>query len=158
MFAPAYDNGEAPYGFWTAKELGTTRQWKRDTNFAFDMGAVVVARNGRRLQAAVGARGIGFDQPRNQNYTLFGYPIKGRFTGSTIEWSCTSPIRGSDPVGSGPKTMRVGCDMTGGASGGGWIANGILLSDTSYGYGDEPYLYGPYLSQTAKKLYKRLGR
>jgi hypothetical protein len=54
--------------------------------------------------------------------------------------------------------MRVGCDMTAGSSGGGWIANGVLLSDTSYGYPPTPYLYGPYLSQTAKKLYKRVGR
>jgi hypothetical protein len=48
--------------------------------------------------------------------------------------------------------------MTGGSSDGGWIARKILLSNTSYGYGSSPYLYGPYLSQTAKKLYKRVRR
>ena len=162
MFAPAWHDGEAPFGYWTAKELGTTRQWKRDGNLRFDMGAVVVARNaGRRLQAVVGARGIGFDQPRDQTYSLFGFPVQQgtRFEGSRVEWGCVSPNRGADlPGGDGPKTIRTSCDMSGGSSGGGWVSGGILLSETSYGYGTSPYLYGPYLSQTAKKLYKRLGR
>jgi hypothetical protein len=51
--------------------------------------------------------------------------------------------------------MRASCNMTAGASGGGWIVGGrTLVSVTSYHYGSQPYLYGPYLSTTAKKLYK----
>ncbi len=159
MFVPAYDRGKTPFGEWPATELATTRQWKREGNLRYDMGAAVVARNnGRTLQSVVGSRGIGFDQPRNQEYKLFGYPALDPFDGET-EWTCRSRNRGSDvPGGSGPRTIRAGCDMTGGSSGGGWIARGILLSNTSYGYGSSPYLYGPYLSQTAKKLYKRVRR
>ena len=73
---------------------------------------------------------------------------------------CSSPNRGSDsPGGIGPKTIRSRCNMTGGSSGGGWIAKRTLLSVTSYGYDDQPgYLYGPYLSKSAKKLYKRMRR
>ena len=160
-FVPAYRAGAEPYGEWPAVELATTRRWKRDANLRYDMGAVVVARNsaGRTLQSVVGGRGIGFDQPRRQNYEVFGYPAELPFTGE-LEYLCESPNRGADVPGggTGPKTLRVGCDMTGGASGGGWIANGILLSNTSYGYGTSPYLYGPYFSQTAKKLYKRVRR
>ena len=49
--------------------------------------------------------------------------------------------------------------MTPGSSGGGWIAAGTLISVTSYSYQSEPgHLYGPYLSRTAKRLYKRVRR
>ncbi len=45
--------------------------------------------------------------------------------------------------------------MSGGASGGGWMASSTLLSVTSYGYVNEPNrLYGPYLSRGAKALYR----
>jgi hypothetical protein len=157
MFVPAYDQGEAPYGTWTAKRLATTRQWKQGS-LRFDLGAAVMRRNdGRRLQSVVGARGIGFNQPRDQNYTAFGYPALGIFTGE-LEYSCGSSSQGSDsPGGSGPNTMAISCNMTGGSSGGGWIVGRTLLSVTSYGYTSRPDLiYGPYLSQTAKKLYKRV--
>jgi hypothetical protein len=123
------------------------------------MATAVVARNdGRTLQSVVGARGIGFDQSRDQTYNLYGYPKLAPFDGES-EYRCRSADRGTDvPGGTGPNTIRAACDMTGGASGGGWIAQGILLSDTSYGYEGSSFLYGPYLSQTAKKLYKRVSR
>lgn len=159
-FAPAHGTAGDPYGIWPAKKLGTTKGWKRDGNLRYDVGAVVVARNdGRRLQAVVGARGIGFDQGRKHHYDIFGYPALAPFDGE-IPYTCSGPNSGSDsPGGSGPKTIRSRCDMTAGSSGGGWIVKKTLLSVTSYGYGGQPdYLYGPYLSQTAKKLYKRMRR
>ena len=157
MFVPAYANGLDPYGTWTAKELATTKQWKRGS-LQYDLGAAVMRRtDGRTLQSVVGARGIGFNQPRDQNYTAFGYPALGIFNGEN-EYSCSSSNRGADsPGGTGPATMAISCNMTGGSSGGGWVAGRTLLSVTSYGYDSRPdLLYGPYLSQTAKKLYKRV--
>jgi len=157
-FVPAYDRGATPYGTWPARKLATTRRWRRDGNLRFDVGAATVRRHeGVALQAVVGARGIGFDQPRKQDYSVLGYPAIDPFDGSR-EYRCDSRYRGADlPGGPGPKTMSVGCDMTRGASGGGWIAGGTLLSVTSYGYKSAPgRLYGPYLSRTAKKLYKRM--
>ncbi|MFN8111562.1 MAG: hypothetical protein U0R51_00030 [Solirubrobacterales bacterium] len=161
QFVPAYSGKGKPFGEWPASELATTSQWKRDGNLRFDIGTAVVDRNpgGRTLQSIVGGRGIGFDQPRDQNYKLFGYPVEGIYADSLDEYRCKSALRGSDvPPGTGPNTLRASCDMTGGSSGGGWIARGLLLSNTSYGYGTSPYLYGPYFSQTAKKLYKRSSR
>lgn len=157
-FVPAYDRGETPYGIWPAKKLATTRRWRRDGNLRFDVGAVTVRRrDGVTLQSVVGARGIGFDQPRKQDYSVFGYPAVAPFDGER-EYRCDSRYRGADlPGGPGPKTMRIGCDMTRGASGGGWIAGQTLLSVTSYAYKTDPgKLFGPYLSRTAKKLYKRM--
>jgi hypothetical protein len=159
-FVPAYNGADArPFGTWPAKRTATTRQWKRGENLRYDLGAAVVRRNpaGRRLQAVVGARGIGFDQPRRQRYDIFGYPVEGAFV-SMFEYACTSPYRGSDGAGGGgPLPMRASCNMSGGSSGGGWVGGGALLSVVSYGYGTEPTsLFGPYLSKTAKKLYKRM--
>jgi V8-like Glu-specific endopeptidase len=158
MFVPAYQAGAAPFGEWTAKKLATTKQWKRDGNLRFDLGAAVVRRNeaGQQLQNVVGGRGIGFSQPRNQSFDIFGYPAKSPFDGN-LEYLCASKYQGSDssPPGSGPNTMSADCDMTGGASGGGWVVGKTVVSVVSYGYDDQPgVLYGPYFSSTAKELYK----
>jgi hypothetical protein len=82
IFVPAYRDHARPYGIWTAKSLSTTRQWKRTASFRYDLGAAVVRRNhGRRLQSVVGARGIGFSQPRDQSFDIFGYPAVSPFNG-----------------------------------------------------------------------------
>jgi hypothetical protein len=157
-FVPAHDRGATPYGIWPARKLATTGRWRRDGNLRFDLGAAIVRRRGgATLQATVGGRGIGFDQPRRQSYSIFGYPAEGPFDGER-EYRCDSPYRGSDlPGGPGPMTIGSRCNMTPGSSGGGWIAGRMLLSVTSYSYGERPKsLYGPYMSRTAKKLYKRV--
>ena len=157
IFVPAYRDHATPYGVWAAKSLSTTRQWKKTGNLRYDLGAAVIRRNhGRRLQSVVGARGIGFSQPRDQSYDIFGYPAMEPFDGE-LEYRCPSNSKGSDsPGGKGPNTIRASCNMTPGASGGGWIVGDrTLVSVTSYGYDHDPgFLYGPYLATTAKKLYK----
>ena len=56
------------------------------------------------------------------------------FTGGR-EFRCTSELGGTDnPPGSGPNTDWIPCDMTGGSSGGGWVAGGSVLSVNSYSY------------------------
>lgn len=159
-FVPAYREGTAPFGEWPAKRLATTGPWEAAANIKYDLGAAVVRANltGAKLHSVVGARGIGFDQPRDQSYQAFGYPAVApplEFTGER-EFRCTSPLRGNDEPGTtGPETMFIDCDMTGGSSGGGWIAGSTLLSVTSYGYPLElDQLYGPYLSSSAKALYR----
>lgn len=164
LFVPAFSEQGMPFGEWPAKRLLTTPGWKRSNNYSYDVGAAIVAKspNGRRLQNVVGARGIGFNQPRDQNYSAFGYPAIGdpaEFSGAR-EYVCLSPNAGADmPPGRGPSTMTINCDMTPGASGGGWIAGETLLSVTSYLYDDSPgLLYGPYLGSVAKALYKKANR
>ena len=160
VFVPGFSAKGAPFGEWPARRLGTTKGWKRSANIRYDLGAAVVTRDssGRRLGDVVGGRGIAFNQPRDQRYLAYGYPAEGNpieFTG-TREYRCVSLMTGSDsPLGSGPATLGIDCDMSGGASGGGWMAGSTLLSVTSYGYVNEPNrLYGPYLSRGAKALYR----
>ena len=127
-FVPAYANGSAPYGRWPAKQLVTAKQWKRFANFRFDLGAAVVRRlNGKTLQATIGARGIGFDQPRPKHFDDLRLPGEAAVH-RRLEYRCASSNKGTDsPGGKGPATMRSSCNMTPGSSGGGWIAAGTLI-------------------------------
>lgn len=166
LFVPAYKNGDAPFGEWPATELATTEQWKSSENLKFDISMATVAPNGqgKELADVVGARGIAFNQPREQNYESFGYPAESppfEFTGGR-EFRCTSKLDGTDnPGGDGPNTNRIACDMTGGSSGGGWVAGSTLLGVNSYSYcavliSCEQTLYSPYFSNDAQNLYESL--
>src|SRR4029453_1311842 len=116
---------------------------------------------GRGIEDVVGARGIAFDSERAQDYSAFGYPalpglLHPEFDGERL-YSCDSPLTGGDnPPGSGPETLEIECDMTGGSSGGGWVVGGRVASVTSYGYaGDLFHLYGPYMGSIAQDLYEQ---
>jgi hypothetical protein len=145
-FVPAYNNGAAPYGTWTARELVTTTQWQTAGDFNFDVGFAVMNDNaaGQDLTQAVGGYGIAFNQVRNSTttYKAYGYPAAQKFNGQTL-WSCTGTVV-QDTYG-GSTDQGLACNMTGGSSGGGWIANGSLNSVTSFGYtGVKNILWGPY--------------
>lgn len=164
-FVPAYDDGAAPFGEWPARRLLVTGRYRNTQDLRYDFAAAVVARSpaGSAIQDVVGARGIGFNQPRAQRYVAYGYPIEGPFfIGNRHQYRCTSPEQGGDrffPYE--PRPMAIRCDMTGGASGGGWVApGGVLLSVTSYGYypTDPLTLYGPYLGNAAKAVYEEASR
>jgi hypothetical protein len=160
MFAPGYRNGKRKFGRWVATGLTTTVQWSNCgltscSNFPHDLGAANVAKlGGKTLQDRVGGRRIQFDGPRDRTYKAIGYPAEGGFNGERM-WGCRSPYSGSDS--GNPPPMRITCDMTGGSSGGGWIAGGKLASVVSYGYESEPNrLYGPYQGAAAHDLYNQV--
>ena len=92
-FVPAYHEGAAPYGEWPAKRLATTGPWEAAGNIKYDLGAAVVRTSptAGKLQNVIGARGIGFDQPRAQTYQAYGYPAPAtlEFTGER-EFRCTA--------------------------------------------------------------------
>jgi V8-like Glu-specific endopeptidase len=163
MFAPGFRDGRKPFGEWVARHLATTAQWRSGGDLRYDVGIAVMHRdpNGRGVQDAVGARAIAFDQPRDQLYRAFGYPAQGRFSGGRLQ-RCDSPYRGADGDFDPPRPMRIDCDMAGGSSGGGWVADGrLVVSVTSYGYECLPLLpcperdrlFGPYFGPTIEALY-----
>ncbi len=170
VFVPGYRDGQRPYGSWTASSLHTTEGWAEAANIRVDIGAAVMARDaeGRGIEDAVGARGIAFNQPRDQTFDAFGYPASDRNTfllppnydGQRL-WLCHSPRTADDAPSSssGPETMEIGCDMTSGSSGGGWVIdNEFVNSVTSYGYElDMGHLYGPYMGEVAESLYRTAG-
>jgi hypothetical protein len=152
-FVPAYADGSRPYGTWTARSLLTTSGWANNGDFSYDNGAAVVSANGgSALTDVVGGRNIAFNTARQQQYAAHGYPAGPPFNGQRL-WVCNSPLIYNDNSGN-PPTMGIDCDMTGGSSGGGWIANGSVTSVNSYGYATLPnVMFGPYQGSVAQSLY-----
>lgn len=160
-FVPAYTDGQTPYGIWPARAAAVTRSWVRHGNANFDFATIDLVKgpNGETIEGTVGGRAMALNTPVRQNYSAFGYPAN--LGGGERMWGCTSPYAGRDPrpfrVGQAP--VAIGCDMTGGASGGGWIGEtGNLVSVSSFGYKRYPNLvFGPRLGAAAAKLLKRVG-
>jgi V8-like Glu-specific endopeptidase len=166
MFVPAYDDGDDPFGEWTAKRIKTTPQWKANENISYDVGMATMSKlNGKTLADKVGKRGIAFNKSSNQNFDVFGYPAEAPFNGERM-YRCDSQAEGSDNSQNNPKPTRIDCDMTGGSSGGGWVIKGKNVNSVvSYGYecviplpicdnSEDGKLFGPYFGDQIKKLYK----
>jgi V8-like Glu-specific endopeptidase len=152
-FVPAYKDGAAPYGTWTARTLLTTAAWGQQGDFSYDLGAAVMnTSGGATLTDTVGSRGAGFNQAAEQHYLSHGYPAAPPFSGGRM-FICESDL-GTRDTSANPATMGIGCDMTGGSSGGGWVVGNNVLSVNSYGYTTQPnVMYGPYQGSVAQQLY-----
>ncbi len=88
-FVPAYLNGAAPYGMWTAKALYAPTQWSSSGNMQYDTGfAVMSTLNGKYLSDVVGASGLQFNAARGLSYKSFGYPAAPPFNGESLK-SCS---------------------------------------------------------------------
>jgi hypothetical protein len=83
-----------------------------------DKAAVEQYWTSERMQNAIPADP--FNAARNQGYSSHGYPAAPPFNGQRL-WRCDSPLAYDDNAAN-PPTMGIDCDMTGGSSGGGWIA------------------------------------
>jgi hypothetical protein len=152
-FVPAYKDGARPYGTWAARTLLTTAPWRQSGDFGNDLGAAVVSPNGgRTLTAVVGSRGVGFNRPAGQRYLAHGYPAASPFTGGRM-YICDA-VLGLRDLSTNPQSMGIGCDMNGGASGGGWVVGNDVLSVNSYAYSNRrDVMFGPYQGLVAQQLY-----
>jgi V8-like Glu-specific endopeptidase len=157
-FAPGYRNGNTPFGLWTAQSLWSTPEWVTLGNLRYDVGAAILAPNssGQYLTDVVGGRGIAFNLPITQTFRSFGYPAGAPFDGSKL-FVCDSNFGEEDVLvpGTGPNPIGIGCDMTGGSSGGGWIIQDALVNSVnSYKVvGQNEVMYGPYFGSAAEALY-----
>jgi hypothetical protein len=156
VFVPGYKNGHAPYGKFAAWRWYVPNQWYYRENPSFDYSAMVLY---GKVANVVGSRGIVWNHPAYQHYVSFGYPAERPFNGQQL-YSCPSYLRGRDPSTGSPRTMWITCNMTDGASGGGWIippGNGYLDGVNSYRPPGRAYLnriYGPYFGNVAGALYR----
>ncbi|MDQ0692035.1 serine protease [Arthrobacter sp. W4I7] len=161
VFIPAYENGAAPYGKWTATSLHTPTQWSSGGDMTYDTGFAVVGRNtsGQYLADVVGASGVAFNQAYGLTYKSYGYPAASPFNGETLK-SCygrASKDTNNPQFG----TQGIPCDMTGGSSGGPWFiqtsrttgADGPQNSINSYGYNGSAVMYGPYWGAVIQQAY-----
>jgi V8-like Glu-specific endopeptidase len=164
VFVPAYRHGQRPFGAFPAKWLGTTPRWHSEFAENADVGIAVVGRNarGQRLGAAVGGAGFAAGLKPRQDFEVHGYPAEEPFDGETQQVCAGTTFLGRDPqslLSGGPLSLAVTCNVTGGASGGGWtIAGGRLNSVTAYDYPSSPTtVFGPYFGKEVARLYHRAG-
>lgn len=156
-FVPAYLNGAAPYGKWTAKSLHAPTQWSSGGDMAYDTGfAVMDTLEGQNLADVVGASGVQFNAARGLSYKAFGYPAARPFDGESLR-SCTGTAT-NDPYNPQFNSQGIPCNMTGGSSGGPWFigssATGFQNSINSYGYGNKSTtMYGPYWGSVIQQAY-----
>ncbi len=163
VFVPGYRYGQRPFGVFPAKWIDTTRQWRTTGSENFDVGAAVVTRNqrGQLLAKAAGGTGIAFGLKAGQVFDVHGYPAEEPFDGETQQICTQTPFLGHDArsfLSPGPLNLAVDCDVTGGASGGGWTIAGTktLNSVTNYGYGDDPDTdFGAYFGVEVARLFHR---
>jgi V8-like Glu-specific endopeptidase len=158
-FVPAYANGNAPYGTWTARALFATPQWVASEDINYDIGAAVVNQlNGQSLTDVVGGQGIAFNQARGQNMYAFGWPAAAPYDGTRMIY-CSGRVFGAF-LSNG---LGMTCDMTGGASGGPWFlqfseatGTGLVNSVNSYKINFFPtWMFGPYFGTDAQNLYNQ---
>ncbi|TLM73277.1 serine protease [Pseudarthrobacter sp. NamB4] len=157
IFVPAYENGAAPYGKWTARAYLAPTQWVASGDMAYDTGFAVMNRDSskRTLTDVVGGSGVAFNEARGLTYKSFGYPAASPFNGETLK-SCTGTAT-NDPHNPQFGTQGIACDMTGGSSGGPWFIGsgsaGLQNSVNSYGYNRSAVMYGPYWGSVIQKTY-----
>lgn len=179
LFVPGRFAGTSPFGSWTPSWLGAPSGWVDSGLAEYDHGALVMNRGGLsngRIGEVVGFLGFVAGAARKQHWHLHGYPAAPRdlastppgvqFTGERHEICAAAWAANDQPSGnaSNPATVGVGCDKTGGTSGGPWLidlsgvggATNLLNGNNSYRYSGGPpnnlRLYGPYFTTAAINL------
>ncbi|WKX13154.1 serine protease [Streptomyces sp. NL15-2K] len=161
----------APYGVWWGDWAQTSDQWIEQggatggDGASYDFAVIHVtpeeSSGGKSLEEMVGsALPVDFKAPavtQVESITATGYPAAAPFDGQTLYQCQDKPGRLSLSA-SDPTMYRVGCTMTGGSSGGGWVATGsdgkpALVSNTSIGPVSTGWLAGPRLGEAAKGVY-----
>lgn len=147
-FAPAYNRGNAPYGWWTWRSAG----WRvDDTGPGGDNAFIVLNRGGNadaHVQDVVGGSGIGFNWPTNNYAHAIGLPAAV----DHAVWCEGQPLDGPS---SGVR-IRDCFGMSGGASGGAFIVNyqadGSAVQTASY-FGSWGDAYFAYYRDVAWQVY-----
>ncbi|MFJ2773075.1 trypsin-like serine peptidase [Streptomyces sp. NPDC087300] len=185
VFVPSYNNSGksvdelqnapkeevAPYGVWWGDWAQTSDQWIEQggptggKGAPYDFAVIHVTPekggDGKSLEETVGsALPVDFNAPavpKIDAMTATGYPAAPPFDGQKAFQCADKPGRLSLSKPD-PTMYRIGCTMTGGSSGGGWVAQGqdgkpALVSNTSIGPVTAGWLAGPRLGKEAKGIY-----
>lgn len=183
-FVPSYNNAGksaaalkgapreevAPYGVWWSDWAQTSDQWiatggpTGGAGAPYDFAVLHVTPEkggGKSLEETVGtAFPVAFNAPaapKLAKMTATGYPAAAPFDGQKAFQCADKPGRLSLNA-TDPAMYRIGCTMTGGSSGGGWVAAGTdgkpaLVSNTSIGPAKAGWLAGPRLGPEAKGVF-----
>ncbi|MEU6220137.1 hypothetical protein ABZ845_21860 [Streptomyces sp. NPDC047022] len=166
----------APYGVWWGDWAQTSDQWISQGDETgghgapYDFAVIHVTpekgNGGKSLQETVGAAlPVNFNAPavpKVESLTATGYPAAPPFDGQKLYQCQDKPGRLSIAKAE-PTMYRIGCTMTGGSSGGGWVEKGAdgkpeLVSNTSIGPVTSGWLAGPRLGDEAKGVYESVSK
>ena len=176
VFIPGYRNGATPFGVYAAADLWALAGWtdlslglsETEAN-SFDVGVIVIA---GQVQNRVGARGVAFNRPRAQRYSIYGYPSRPSppYDGERLINCPAAAFRFTEdelprlpPTADPVSSVAAPCFMQQGSSGGGWvIEGGRVNSVVSHGFCDFieelcGHIHGPYFGQGARSLYVAAG-
>ena len=128
LFCPSYNAGvNGAVGCWAANFFVAWNQWINDGSFEWDFGGINTVTCGSVWCTSIANRtgylGVAWGQSEDQNFSAFGYPQASPFDGNYLV-SCLSEFGYETSSGNndgGPNSIAIGCDMTGGSSGGPWI-------------------------------------
>ncbi|MFJ4188973.1 trypsin-like serine peptidase [Kitasatospora sp. NPDC089509] len=176
VFVPSFDGTASseqqvqPFGAWAGLRYIVAPQWVAEGGerggpvSQFDFGVVRVAppAGARSLEETVGGSiPVRFEVAREQltSMAVFGYPAAAPFDGRRLDF-CESPVRPTRLSfdAARPTMLVVGCTMTGGSSGGGWVVKSpggarFLVSNTSIGPTPAQWLAGPALGVEARQVF-----
>jgi hypothetical protein len=155
QFVPAYKDGKAPYGVWTAETLATRTVWAEKSELTEDLGVAVVApRGGHKIVEVLGGQGIAWNFPPAFPTVSLGYPAAPPFDGEKLVGCADYAFLAYFNI------IGLRCDMTGGSSGGGWLRDinreglGYLNGLNSFGIEALPnIMFSPYYGGAVKSLY-----
>jgi len=141
LFCPSYNriSGTNPTrGCWGWRGWWTTAQWFNSRNFDRDYACIYLNRTNSTTFASVGSQtgvlGRAYNWPSKHLEIVHGYPVGSPFPSSpsgihtcaSTEW-----YQRDTQSGDGQVSKYIGCDMTGGSSGGPWWQN-IRSPNTSF--------------------------
>ncbi|MER5205805.1 hypothetical protein [Streptomyces sp. NPDC002825] len=166
----------APYGVWWGDWVKTSDQWIAEgastggAGAPYDFAVIKVTpekgSSGKSLEETVGsALPVEFNAPavpKIASLTATGYPAAPPFDGQKA-FQCQDKPGRLSLKSDQPTMYRIGCTMTGGSSGGGWVAEGhdgkpALVSNTSIGPSTAGWLAGPRLGPEAKAIYDEVSK
>ena len=172
-FIPAFDDtpnaancSETTYGCWDARALVVHQGWTNENGLTpaalqhdYAIAVVGPVRNGTKQLDSLGAYPLKLaGVSLGDTLSAFGYPAGLPYDGSQLVY-CRDEAGVDSFVGS----WALVCDMTGGASGGPWLAEtgnagttaGCVASLSSYRLTDDDlHLFGPELGGGTAKVYE----
>ncbi len=135
-FAPAYNNGNAPYGVFNWAQARVLNSWINNGDIASDVCLIALQNDsaGHGVTFYTGWLGRSWNYPSTLNMHSLGYP--GNIGGGNKLELCTSESFGQS-ASCGSDVLNTGCSMTYGSSGGPWIRDyrtGNHVDSVVHGY------------------------
>jgi V8-like Glu-specific endopeptidase len=135
-FAPAYNNGSAPFGVFNYSQARVLNSWINNGDIASDVCVISLANDahGHGVTYYTGWLGRAWNFSSNQSMHALGYP--GNIGGTNKLELCAAESFGQSS-GCGSDVLNMGCSMTYGSSGGPWIMDyrtGNHVNSVVHGY------------------------